>query len=160
MVEEIKKLSAELQAHRLPERKNEVLNRREICVHKTRSGHRCASSVPEFPTRSLGERTWIEPVLYGMDLRRAIRSSGFWTRSVGISDLIWTIQHIPIPHEVHARGIAAIHDEQRESGSSFLDDVDLPASKNRIGSPIPCAAELLTFPERQVVQHTGRELVI
>ena len=37
VIEQVEELGAELQTHALPEGKHEVLDGREICVHKTRS---------------------------------------------------------------------------------------------------------------------------
>src|SRR5580700_8053447 len=86
MVEQIEELCPELQTHALVERQREVLDHREVCVHKTRAINRCAGCGAELADRKLLRGTsasrcggesdrrrlrksaGIEPVLFGVNL--------------------------------------------------------------------------------------------
>src|SRR5579862_8542957 len=101
MVEQVEELGTELQARAFA-RQHEILDDRKIRVHKPRSGNRCTSSIPKFAWLCLHKGARIEPVLYGMDLRRrsATRVPRDRPALVRIPHLIRTIQDIAVPHEV------------------------------------------------------------
>src|ERR1700728_2422258 len=99
-----------------------------------------------------------------MNLRRAVSPSTFRTADVRIANFIWAVQAVAVPCEVHTGtaevAVVASDHEQREPGCRFLDYIQLPIPKNRIGHTIPAASEFLPFAKRQIIENAGGELVV
>ena len=66
MVEEVKELSSELQIHRLAEGQREILDYREIRIHKTRGVDGGARRCSKFASRGFLESTRVKPILQRM----------------------------------------------------------------------------------------------
>src|SRR5438477_7047604 len=162
MVEKVEELSPELQIGAFAERQRDVLNDRKVNVHKTWTVDRSTRGCAQFSGRGLCEGAGIEPVLNRVDSRRSHATRIALDRPclVWIADLVWTLVSASVIGEEHSRSITAIDYEQRESGSGPDDRIQLPVPEDGIGRTAPITAELLTFPEWQVVQDAGGEAVI
>src|SRR5579864_502097 len=162
MVEQVEEFSPELQVHTFAEGQREVLDQREISVHKARAVYRGACSRTKFSRWSWCESARIKPALNRVDLRGGVATGipGHGTRLIWVADLIRTLERISVIGEEHTGFIGAIHDKQWESGRCPFDEIYLPVPQYSIGGATPIAAELPAFAEWQVIQDAGRKGVI
>src|SRR5438105_3482764 len=148
MVKQIEEFSPEIHSHTITEWQREVLDDREIGVHKTWAVGRSPRGIAEFACSGISETLCVEPLAQGGVV------------SPGATKLIWADKVIPVVGQVHARTVVTRDNEDWESGSGLFDHVDLPISEDRIRNPVPVAPELLASPERQIIEHTSSEVVI
>src|ERR1700722_5908213 len=102
----------------------------------------------------------MEPILPGVDFGRTIPTPPFRPASIGIANFVGPVQHISIPHEVHARLVVAIDDKQWKSGDSLFDYVHLPVAEHCVDRAAPIATEMLALAKWEVVKDAGGELIV
>src|ERR1039458_3954650 len=155
VIENVKELGAKLKFVALGD--SEILEYREVKVHKTRTHQAISACVPE----SLSRRyisTWVEPIVSGMDLGgcNAVGIGSYGPGPVQVPDNIRTYR---ASWPGTDRGAARV---ERTEGQTALHDrstVDLPAADHLVHRAAPSVHVLLSLAKRKIVNGTGYESV-
>ena len=142
MVQKIEYLGPEIEPHPLAPWQKEMLDSREVGIHKARAGDRRAGCVSQFAGGRVLEAINIEPLA-----NRGVAQ-------YRVANLVRTDQAVSIVFEVDPRVIVS-HHKNRKPGGGLLDRSHLPISQYRVDGAVPVAAEGLAFAERQFIDHAG-----
>ena len=114
MVENIEEFRSELQISPFPE--GEVLNSREIRIHKVRAIEGRTACIPQFPWGGINKAARVKELVKAM------------TADAAATNLVWTVDVITVVREIDPGLVVAGNDKERKARSDLLNHVNFPIS--------------------------------